>query len=489
MAGISPQSYRSQFNIGTSWLPTHRSPPDSSERPEPSENPSVTEVPIYSLETCQYLSTARRRILAVLFIHTIATCVSMAYVAQHYPHLMPVSEALLKTAILSAGSFAFVGIIFAVARFSFGYFLGFYFFTIIEGYLWIVNFSTLSYDHRLATISIFLSGLAFLIPATLVNSPSNRHVSLSPRAFNAVLTGLLICATATVLTGAFYNFRLVGLSSIYQFRNSIEFPTALRYAIGITSGAVLPYAFACFVTLRAPWRAALTLLLFLLLYPVTLTKLTLFAPGWLLFVLLLTKLTEIRIATVLSLLAPMLVGIALALLNKFLAISLPLTGIFIGAVNDRMIAMPSIALDVYNNFFSTHELTDFCQINLLKPFVDCPYSDPISVVMDRTYPYGAFNASMFATEGIASVGLFLAPLSAFACGTIVWLGNRLSSDLPARFVFLSAGILPQIFLNVPLTTTLLTNGGAVLFLLWYITPRAMSSPTYSSKNQPSEKLD
>jgi hypothetical protein len=34
-------------------------------------------------------------------------------------------------------------------------------------------------------------------------------------------------------------------------------------------------------------------------------------------------------------------------------------------------------------------------------------------------------------------------------------------------------VLPHIFLNVPFSTTLLSNGAAVLFLLWYITPRDM----------------
>jgi hypothetical protein len=36
---------------------------------------------------------------------------------------------------------------------------------------------------------------------------------------------------------------------------------------------------------------------------------------------------------------------------------------------------------------------------------------------------------------------------------------------------LSGGVLPQIFLNVPFSTTLLSHGALVLFLLWYITPR------------------
>jgi hypothetical protein len=109
----------------------------------------------------------------------------------------------------------------------------------------------------------------------------------------------------------------------------------------------------------------------------------------------------------------------------------------------------------------------------LKPFVNCPYTEPLSVIMAKTYHLGNLNASLFASEGIASVGPMLAPLAAFGCGLVIALANRLSAGLPSKFILLSGGILPQIFLNVPLTTTLLTNGAALLFLLWYVTPRAI----------------
>ena len=146
---------------------------------------------------------------------------------------------------------------------------------------------------------------------------------------------------------------------------------------------------------------------------------------------------------------------------------------YYGTVNIRMISIPSIALDVYNDFFSKHDLTYFCQISLLKPFMSCPYAQPLSVVMLTAYDLGNFNASLFATEGIASVGSWLAPLSALICGFVIALANRLSSGLPPIFILLSGGVLPQIFLNVPLTTTLLTNGAAILFLLWYVIPRSI----------------
>jgi hypothetical protein len=93
--------------------------------------------------------------------------------------------------------------------------------------------------------------------------------------------------------------------------------------------------------------------------------------------------------------------------------------------------------------------------------------------MARTYSFGNVNASLFATEGIASVGPILTPFVALAGGLVISLGNRLSCGLPPGFILLSGGVVLQSFLNVPLTTTLLTNGAAVLFLLWYITPRVV----------------
>jgi hypothetical protein len=144
-----------------------------------------------------------------------------------------------------------------------------------------------------------------------------------------------------------------------------------------------------------------------------------------------------------------------------------------------MIAIPSTALDVYNDYFSRHDLTHFCQISFLKHFMSCPYQEPLAIIMERTYDLGNFNASLFATEGVASVGILFAPLVVLACGFVIALGNRLSAGLPPGFVLTSAAVVPQILLNVPLTIALLTYGLGLLFLLWYVTPRAIFETTAS----------
>jgi hypothetical protein len=211
----------------------------------------------------------------------------------------------------------------------------------------------------------------------------------------------------------------------------------------------------------------------LMIYPITLTKLALLAPFWLLFLMVLSRFFEARISVVLSLLLLITAGILAELLFEAGVLSYPWFIGYFGIVNFRMVAFTSIALDVYNDFFSGHSVTYFCQMAFLKPFVSCPYADPLSVVMSNTYHLGFLNASLFASEGIASVGPMLAPLTALACGLVISVANRVSADLPSRFILLSAGLLPQEFLNVPLSTNLLSNGAALLFLLWYVTPRSI----------------
>ena len=312
---------------------------------------------------------------------------SLIFVAKIYDYLQLAmfDTTHLPAAVLSVALFAIVSVLFTVSRFSFGYFLGFYFYTMILGYLWLLEFSRFHYDHTLAAVSAFVSGLAFLVPALFITSPIRKKFILPARAFDYLLSLILILAAAVIAAGALYNFRLVGLADIYDFRAGVGFPAWLSYAIGATSNALLPFAFACFVARRNRWRAAAILLLLLLFYPLTLTKLALFAPLWLLFLALLPRLFDARTSVVLSLFLPLSAGVVLAALVQAGALPQEAISQFFGAVNFRMVAFPSAALDVYSDFFSTHDHTYFCQIWFLKPFMACPYHEYLSILMERTY--------------------------------------------------------------------------------------------------------
>ena len=407
--------------------------------------------------------------LAILiFFHTVICCVSLVQ-ASHYQSYIPYDGHRLVYAIIAVAAFYVISFLFVVARFSFGYFVGFYFYTMVLGFLWIVNFTQYSYNQKLAGFSAAASLLLFLLPALLIKAPVRRNLELSPKAFERLLDLLLALSVVTIAAASTYNFKLIPLDRIYDFRDGLNFPTGIRYLIGIASSVLLPFLFACYWTLNYRWRAAVVLLLLLLFYPITLSKFAFFSPAWIVALLIISKMVESRTTVILSLLLPILAG-------SILIATLPAQDhpfSYFDKVNIRMIATPSSAMDIYNDYFFRHPLTRFCQISFLKPFVYCPYQDPLSVTMERAYGFGNLNASLFATEGIASVGLLFAPLAALGCGLVISLGNRLSAGLPPHFILISGALLPQVLLNVPLTTVLLTHGAAALFLLWYIAPQAM----------------
>ena len=423
----------------------------------------------------QHQPQERLRLALLICLHIVSCCVSLVCVASHsYPnggipatfHIF-YDPALLSDAAIVVAGFSLVASLFVLADFSFGYLTSFFLFTIILGYLWLNCFTDLNYDHRLSGFSASASAVAFLLPALFISSPVRRIYTMTTRSFDRLLTAILLFCIAIVAVGAIYNFQIVALENIHEYREKFSTPALLRYLIALASTALLPFAFAAFLARKAPWRAAAVLVLLLFFYPITLSRTVFFAPFWLIAALIFSRIFETRIAVILLLLAPILAGLALFnLLNSHSAF-------YFSTVNFRMIAIPSVAMDVYNDFFARHDLTHFCQISLLKPIVPCPYQDQLSVVMQRAYGLGNFNASLFATEGIASVGLFFAPVAALLCGLVIALGNRLSAGLPRHFILLSGALLAQILLNVPLTTALLTHGAGILFLLWYITPREM----------------
>lgn len=414
--------------------------------------------------------------LAVLVcVHIIVCCVSLIYAANYkYTYAFIPSAfhiffdpARLHVAIIAVATFALIAAVFVSARFSFGYLVGFYFYTMVLGYIWLNCFSDLNYDHRISGVSAAASTAAFLLPALFITSPVRQMFAMSVESFDRLLMFILALGLATAVLGAFYNFRLVGIAEIYEYREKISSPTLLHYLLTIVSSALLPFAFAGFVARKAIWRAAAILIILLMFYPITLTKLTLFTPIWLIAMLLLSRFFPVRAAVIFGVLVPMLAGIVL----------LALVGMggapYFFTINFRMFAVPSVAMDVYNDFFSRHDLTFFCQISPVKLIIQCPYQEQLSLVMEKAYKLGNFNGSLFVTEGIASVGPLFAPLAALACGLVIALGNRLSAGLPAGFVLVSGAILPQVLLNVPLSVALLTHGTALLFLLWYVTPRAV----------------
>lgn len=391
--------------------------------------------------------------------------VSAFFVRIYYSYILDVPPPAFGQAasLIQILPFVCLGSVFLFARISFGYFACYYFYSVLLTYVTLTE-ATSSWEMLAAAAALFLP--AMFLPLRRLPVPE-----LSVGLLRKLLIGALALSAVVLIAASQYHFKFVSYENIYFHRSGIVLPTPLAYLMGIVTGALLPFTFACYAFSGRWLGAGAALALLFLGYPIMLTKMNLLAPAWMLFLLLLSTRNGPRATVMLSLLIPMVVGllsISLVLIPGLPNDYLPIFGLF----NFRLIAVPAISIDLYDRFFATHPLTNFCQISFLKPFLHCPYSEQLGVVLEREYRFGTLNASLFATEGIASVGPRLAPLSVFGCGLVLAFGNACSSRLPARFVIVSGGMAVLALLNVPLSTALLTSGLGTLFLLWLVMPRA-----------------
>lgn len=84
-----------------------------------------------------------------LFFLSLAT-VSKYALAFHMGHQDALGASAVATALLIT---ACIAPVFQLARFNFGYLVGFYLFTMVAGYFWLNRFSELDYDHGAALIT------------------------------------------------------------------------------------------------------------------------------------------------------------------------------------------------------------------------------------------------------------------------------------------------------------------------------------------------
>lgn len=366
---------------------------------------------------------------------------------------------------------AAIGAGFVVAEFSFGYLVGFYLFVMMAGYFWLNAFSVLNYDHGEALIASAGSIVLFLVPALMIRGDiprphlPARFLERAPEIVLAISVFVLACS-------AISGFRLVGFGEMEQYRNGLALDRGrlLEYAIGNINGALIPFAIACAVIRDRRWMVGALCIVSLLYYPVTLTKTAIFTAPFVVFMAAISSRLEARFAVILSLMIPLLIGFGMIAGLEWQNINNTRLMIF-GTINFRLLSIPSISLEHYFEFFHNYKNTHFCQVSFIKSMMSCPYSDQLGVVLANEYHLGNMNASLFASEGLASVGPQLMPRIALVCGLMISIGNKVSAGLSARFILISGAIIPHTLLNVPLSTTLLSNGLGLLMLLWWLTPR------------------
>jgi hypothetical protein len=123
-------------------------------------------------------------LLVCFFIITFCVSLRLSYPFYRESYII-YDGTRLYYAMAAVAAFASISLFFAFARFSFGYFVGFYFFAMVAGYLWLNSFSHFQYDHVAAGFSAAISAFVFLLPVLLITSPVKQVYVMPDRAFDS----------------------------------------------------------------------------------------------------------------------------------------------------------------------------------------------------------------------------------------------------------------------------------------------------------------
>ena len=81
------------------------------------------------------------KLVVLLVIYSVVCCASLAYLAPYHVFHLFYDDRMWMHAFLAVSALSMASGLFVFCSFSFGYFVGFYLYTMILGYLWVSTFS------------------------------------------------------------------------------------------------------------------------------------------------------------------------------------------------------------------------------------------------------------------------------------------------------------------------------------------------------------
>ncbi len=150
-------------------------------------------------------------------------------------------------------------------------------------------------------------------------------------------------------------------------------------------------------------------------------------------------------------------------------------GFYANVVDFRVFAVPQVLVAQYDAYAATHGWTLFRHVGLVNRlfFRGAPFTQPYAAVA-AFYYHARFTADAmpYATDGLAALGLAGLPLVALLLGATFLGLDKAAARHPAELVL--PAMLPFLFslCNNSLFTSLLTGGGLVLALAFWLLPAA-----------------
>lgn len=270
------------------------------------------------------------------------------------------------------------------------------------------------------------------------------------------------------------SLRFVGLADVYLQREvggGALSGSYIGYATGLLSNAICPVMMAIGIVRRKPVMILAGTAGFVLIYMTAALKAVLlsivFLPAFYFFVVTQERVSGLRI------------GMIMVGLVAFSAIILMLNDLVLNEFLTEIVALllmrtfsvgPALT-GLYADFFSFNPVTAFTHINVVRILAPYPYDAPVGIVV-ATWGLGIpgvnANANFWATDGLASMGLWGLPVAGFLFGLAMNVMDMMTSRMDQRIVYLALIPFLMSVFNNSLFTSLLTGGGGGAVLLLYL---------------------
>jgi hypothetical protein len=321
----------------------------------------------------------------------------------------------------------------------------------------------------------FLFGmvLLFLADVIVVRSPVDLDVGVDLMPVVLTVTTILTVYTFIVYRGNLH-FSDFGEAVYEQRFANVELGAdlATRYLLSWLSTVLIPLCFAHGLVARRSAYLIAGTTASVLLYMGAANKITILLPvvfvGF--YVLLRTRIQQFF---------PLMAGGLAATIGGLMALSkLPSTILFFATtlLLSRTIGNGGTLAVRYQEFFSSHPQTGYAHINGLKLLLPPnPYGDLIPGQVIGEFYYSAnttANASFWATDGLAAMGLLGVVLASMACAVVFGAMNTITRRHNPLFVVMCFLPFMVILLNQSMFSSLLTGGGILLLSFFLMNSRS-----------------
>lgn len=308
-----------------------------------------------------------------------------------------------------------------------------------------------------------------------------------------IVVGCLACGFAIWVIAVFgSHLKLVSFENVYDQRfgaNDVTEDSLVSYAFMGLNGAIDPFLMAYGLYYRRKWMFLAGMLGQLLVYSAIGTKASLlsvvFIPGF----YFLFRIGRLPFGLKMCFGAVALIGGA----SIAFAMSGYDPGLLLYAVLfvvlQRTLSLGGLVTAWAYNFFQQNPLTYYSNLQIVKWFVHDPYQGAVRHEVGSFYMGANVEVDglghMFATDGIAALGLAGILIVGIVCALVFWFldsaAQRHDPRLPALVVTYAAYNIA----NNSIFTTLFSGGLALLMLLlYYLQPRAGRLPSQGARAAP-----